>query len=150
MRLNFVVFQLVMSLPNLRLQVFYTHFSARVFKFWLRKTDWKDRARLETIIKVWELCFSRVSQPLSSPNGQVRWHFEEQGWGGGRQGLIGLFWQAICAVLYRGSWKWTTNWRIILVSPEPARSNLNYPTGWRRLETRSGNSVLVSLTLVIF
>ena len=130
-----------MSLPNLRLQVLCTHFSACVLKFWLRKTDWKDRARLEIIIRVWELCFWGVSQPLSRTNGQLHWHFEQRGRGGGRQGLMGLFWQAICAALYRESWKWTTNWRIILVLSEPACSNLNYTTGWGRLETRSRNSI---------
>lgn len=59
--------------------------------------------------------------------------------GGGRLGLVGVFWQAICAALCCESWKWTTNWRIFFFSSEPACSNLNYMTG--RLETRSGNSV---------
>lgn len=55
--------------------------------------------------------------------------------------LVGLFWQTICAVLIPGSWKGATNCRIILVSSQPVCSNLNYRTGPRRLETRSGNSI---------
>lgn len=55
--------------------------------------------------------------------------------------LVGLFWQTICAVLIPGSWKWATNWRIILVSSQLVCSNLNHRAKPRRLETRSGNSI---------
>lgn len=128
-----------MSLPNLRLQVLCIRFSACVLKFWLCKADWKDKARAEIIIQVWELCFLHVSQPWWSMNGQLRWHLKS------RPGeVVGRGWQD-CPdkqfVLCQESWKWTTSWRIILVSSEPMCSNLNYTTGWGRLETRSGNSV---------
>jgi len=141
-RLNSAVFQpiLVMSLPNLRLKVLCAHFSACVLKFWLRKTDWKERARLEIVVKVWKLCSLCVSQPLSSSNGQLPWRFEQQGWGAADR----VWW--VCSdkrlVLCRGSWKWTADWRVIVVSSEPARSNLNYTTEWGWLETGSGNRVL--------
>lgn len=78
MRFNFAVFQqiLVMSLPNLRLWVSRAYFSAGVLKFCLRKTDRKDGAGLEIIIKVCELCVSRMCHKLC----QVWTSVEQQVW----------------------------------------------------------------------
>lgn len=78
MRFNFAVFQqiLVESLPNLRPWVSRRHFSAAVLKFCLRKTDWKDGAGLEIIIKICGLWVSCVCHNLC----QVWTNIEQQVW----------------------------------------------------------------------
>lgn len=87
------------------------------------------------LTKIWELfCIYHLGQ-VQNVNCTGVWSSS------GRLALVGLFWQTICAVLIPGSWKWATNWRIILVFSQPVCSNLNHRTRPRRLETRSGNSI---------